>query len=434
MSHLKTTELNSLSAPASNTPYSFSADSSVVPSTQPPPCHCPTGQEQGGGCVEAPLVSITKCDSTQAQQGLTGAILPQVNADTGEVILYRLVGEGLYRRLQDRSEYRLEKWELLDSVQQFLEGHRTGSCMRFPCWKPNVELLRCGRNCCYSGLMTCSSIWNCPVCATRITEGRRNEVYMLVERHLATGGVVKMLTRTVPHGREDDLRVLMDKFRVAEKRFKGGARAKRIRDQSGLIGHVRGLEVTWGPEYFWHPHTHTILLFPQELDWGWLQREYFELWCNACVQAGFKEPHPQGGLQLTEGRVYVAKWGLDYELTKSHCKRSKDEGYTPWDLLRWYRQAGSAEAAALFQHYADVFKGQRQLFWSRGLKGLYGIGQRTDQEIADAVDSSAVLVCKLSPKQWFYICKHKARGAVLVLAEQGGREAVMHYVHQICPD
>ncbi len=54
--------------------------------------------------------------------------------------------------------------------------------------------------------------------------------------------------------------------------------------------------------------------------------------------------------------------------------------------------------------------------------------------IADAVDASAVLVCKLSPKQWFYICKHKARGAVLVLAQQGGREAVMHYVRSICAD
>ena len=434
MDRLKTTEINSCSAPESNISHSFSADSSVAPSAQPGHCHCPTGRGQGPGCGEARSVSITKCDSAQSQQGLTGTVLPQVNAETGEVILYRLAGESLYREQKERSDNRLEKWELLDSVQQFLQGHRTASCMRFPRWKANIELLRYEQSYYYAGLMTCGSIWNCPVCTTRITEVRRSEVHTLVERHIATGGVVKMLTRTVPHGREDDLRVLVDKLKVAEKRFKGGARAKQIRDQTGLIGHVRGLEVTWRPEHFWHPHTHTILLFPQELDWGWLQREYFELWRRACVRSGFKEPDPRGGLQLTEGRVYVAKWGLDYELTKSHCKRSKDEGYTPWDLLRWYRREGSAQAAALFQHYADVFKGQRQLFWSHGLKGLYGIGQRTDQEIASAVEPGAVVVCKLSPKQWFYICRHKARGAVLVLAEQGGREAVMRYVRSICPD
>ena len=434
MDRPKTTEINSRSASASNTLHSFSADLSVAPTAQTGHCHCPTGLGQGPGCGEAHSVSITKCDSAQSQQGLAGSVIPQINAETGEVILYRLVGEGLYREQKRCNDSRLEKWELLDSVQQFLQGHRTASCMHFPRWKASVEILRCEQSYYYAGLMTCGSIWNCPVCATRITEGRRGEVHTLVERHLASGGVVKMLTRTVPHGREDDLRVLMDKLRAAEKQFKGGRQAKRIRDQTGLIGHVRGLEVTWRPEHFWHPHTHTILLFPRELDWGWLQQEYFALWRKACVGSGFKEPDPRGGLQLTEGRVYVAKWGLDYELTKSHCKRSKDEGYTPWDLLRWYRQEGSAQAAALFQHYADVFKGQRQLFWSPGLKGLYGIGKRSDQEIASAVEPGAVVVCKLSPKQWFYICRHKARGAVLVLAEQGGREAVMRYVRSICPD
>ena len=434
MDRPKISEINSRSAFASNTSHSSSTDPSVAPCAQTGHCRCPPGQGQGTGCAEARLVSITKCDSTQSQQGLTGSVIPQINAETGEVIIYRLVGEGVYREQKERSDTQLEKWELLDSVQQFLQNHRTASCMRFRRWKAHVEILQQAQRCYYAGLMTCGSIWNCPVCASRITEGRRNEVRILVERHVATGGVVKMLTRTVPHGREDDLRVLLDKLKAAEKRFKGGARAKRLRDQTGLIGHIRGLEVTWRPEHFWHPHTHTLLLFPRELDWGGLQQEYFELWRRACVRSGFKAPNPQGGLQLTEGRVYVAKWGLDYELTKSHCKRCKDEGYTPWDLLRWYRQEGSAEAAALFQHYADVFKGQRQLFWSRGLKDLYGIGKRTDAEIANAVEPEAIVVCKLSPKQWFYICKHKARGDVLVLAEQGGREAVMRYVHAICPD
>ncbi len=417
---MKTTEINSCSALETNASHSFSADSNRASPAQTGHCYCPQGRNRGTAARRRPwLVSV----------------IPQVNADTGEVILYRLVREGVYREQKTQSDSQLEKWELLDSVQQFLEGHRTASCMRFPRWQANVEIVQHKQNFYYAGLMTCGSIWNCPVCAARITEGRRNEVYRLVERHVATGGVVKMLTRTVPHGREDDLRVLLDKLRVAEKRFKGGRQAQRLRDQTGLIGHVLGLEVTWRPEHFWHPHTHTLLLFPRELDWGWLQREYFALWRSACVRSGFKEPNPQGGLQLTEGRVYVAKWGLDYELTKSHCKRSKDdEGYTPWDLLRWYRQEGSSEAAALFQHYADVFKGQRQLFWSHGLKALYGIGKRTDAEIANTVEPGAVVVCKLSPKQWFYICKHKARGAVLVLAEQGGREAVMHYVHAICAD
>ena len=116
---MKTTEINSCSTPELNASHSFSADSTCAPSAQPAPCHCPTGQEQGAGCAETPLVNITKCDSAQAQQGLTGSVIPQVNADTGEVILYRLVGEGVYREQKTHSDSQLEKWELLDSVQQF---------------------------------------------------------------------------------------------------------------------------------------------------------------------------------------------------------------------------------------------------------------------------------------------------------------------------
>ncbi len=106
MSRMKTTELNSLTISQLNTSHSFSADSTRAPSAQTGHCYCPPGQEQGHGCVEAPLVNITKCDSAQAQQGLTGTILPQVNAETGEVILYRLVGEGLYREQKNRNDCR----------------------------------------------------------------------------------------------------------------------------------------------------------------------------------------------------------------------------------------------------------------------------------------------------------------------------------------
>ena len=146
MSRMKTTEINSCSASEENTSHSFSADSIIAPSAQPGHCYCPPGQEQGHGCAETPLVSITKCDSAQSHQGLTGSVIPQVNADTGEVILYRLVGEGVYREQKTHSDSQLEKWELLDSVQQFLEGHRTRSCMRFPRWKANVEILQHKQN------------------------------------------------------------------------------------------------------------------------------------------------------------------------------------------------------------------------------------------------------------------------------------------------
>ena len=67
---------------------------------------------------------------------------------------------------------------------------------------------------------------------------------------------------------------------------------------------------------------------------------------------------------------YVAKWGLEHEITKGHMKKGKEDSRTPFDILRSYSESGSQEDANLFKLYYFAFKGYRQLNWSRGLKKL----------------------------------------------------------------
>ena len=149
----------------------------------------------------------------------------------------------------------------------------------------------------------------------------------------------------------------------------------------------------------------------------------------ACKRAGLREPDPHAGLMVTDGRVYPAKWGIDHELTKSHTKKGV-KGMTPWDLLRWYIREPNPQAVALFNEYANVFKGKQQLRYSDGLKDLYSIEEVTDKKIAEGTEEGE-LVCKLTPRQWYYVCKHKARGIVLHFAEKGGAELVMEYVSSL---
>ena len=61
------------------------------------------------------------------------------------------------------------------------------------------------------------------------------------------------------------------------------------------------------------------------------------------------------------------------------------------------------------------------------MKDLYGIEEITDQEIAKGTEEG-VLVCTLTPRQWYHVCKHKARGIALHFAEKGGAELVMEHV------
>lgn len=80
------------------------------------------------------------------------------------------------------------------------------------------------------------------------------------------------------------------------------------------------------------------------------------------------------GLDIRDGTYanqYVAKWGLDYEMSKGHTKKGRNGGYTPFDLLQFSMldgQMNGRTAASLWQEFGIASKGKRQLEWGRGLK------------------------------------------------------------------
>ena len=81
-----------------------------------------------------------------------------------------------------------------------------------------------------------------------------------------------------------------------------------------------------------------------------------------------KEKH---GLDLQAGNeagAYVAKWGLEHEMTKGHIKKAKENNRTPSDILRSYTDSENQADSNLFKLYYFAFKGTRQLNWSKGLK------------------------------------------------------------------
>ncbi|MFH4246966.1 rolling circle replication protein, Rep63 protein, partial [Acinetobacter baumannii] len=82
------------------------------------------------------------------------------------------------------------------------------------------------------------------------------------------------------------------------------------------------------------------------------------------------------GLDIRDGsyaQEYVAKWGLDYEMTKGHVKRGRKESLSPFDLLQLSiedQEIFEKLPSKLWQEFAISMKGARQLVWSRGLKKL----------------------------------------------------------------
>ena len=286
----------------------------------------------------------------------------------------------------------------------------------------------------------------CPVCSAKIAERRRLEIIQAMEAHRQAGGCVNMLTLTAPHQLKDNLVDLLEKQAKALNNFWKDRVVKDILEEMGTIGQIRALEPTHGrlspQNNGWHPHYH-ILMFqgigvdlarfdvPQMTDW---QVRLYLRWAARCKAAGLGEPSYAHGLKLDDGdqaAKYVAKWGLEDEMTKGHTKKAL-HGETPFDLLRALQaDPNDKQAAALFIEYSKAFKGKRQLHWSKGLKKRYQVTEKTDEALAAETDDKARLLGMLTIEQWRDVLAVEGRGAVLSVAASGGWDALAAYLESI---
>jgi hypothetical protein len=265
----------------------------------------------------------------------------------------------------------------------------------------------------------------------------------------AQDGTVNMLTLTCPHQRSDDLAELLVKQAKALNYFWKDRQAKVVFYEMGTVGHIKATEGTHGRlspyDNGWHPHYHILLfnslephltryktlLDEQMTDW---QVRLYLRWANACKLAGLGEPSYQHGLKLDDGSKadrYISKWGLEDEITKGHTKKAIS-GETPFDLLRALQaDPTDRQAAALFIEFATVFKGKRQLRWSKGLKARFAVEEKTDDELTEEKDDFAQVLGQLTIEQWRDVLAVEGRGPLLSAAARGGWPSVAAYLIEI---
>lgn len=316
---------------------------------------------------------------------------------------------------------RLIRYALLEAVQKLLPNERVKSCLRCRIDKTknvSVKYNPATKKAHYGNLQRCGSVWCCPNCSPKITEQRKNEVKQAVERH--KGGLY-MLTLTIPHYMGDNLELLLLGFRGALKRFFSGTRkAKAIWADMGKIGHIKALEVTYG-QNGWHPHYHILIFTDKNLPYDYDTAPLVELWQNSCRLAKLPIPNAKYGLDFRKGEYseYVTKWGwnIESEMTKGHLKKGRGGNMTAWDLLKYYAFGLGVDDfdryGKLFQEFARCFKGSQQLHWSRGLKALFGIGEKTDEQIADETQQNAEDIYDLNRHFWGLICKYRRKADFL---------------------
>lgn len=335
---------------------------------------------------------------------------------------------------------RSRRWKLQRVAQGLLRGERVAHCQRSVNTDAGVSVYRTAQGAHFAGVVTCGSVWHCPVCAAKITEGRREELQHAITEHVKNGGMVYLVTYTFRHHQGDDLRDHVKSLSEALRKMKATRAYKRVMEEACVIGTVRALEVTHG-QNGWHPHVHELVFaLPGMLE---VLAGIRSLWTAAVRKVGLSA-NLEHGFDVRGGDYaaeYVAKfgkepgeergWSVARELAKANQKAARGpKGRTPFALLE-AAAAGDREAARLFQEYAEVFKGRRQLYWSRGLKDKLGVEERTDEDLAKRVDEQSELVATISLEDWHHVLRHDARFELLQVAERYGTAGVEAFLARL---
>lgn len=290
----------------------------------------------------------------------------------------------------------------------------------------------------YDGLQTCGSVWTCPVCAAKVQEKRRIEIALGVDYFYRIGKQAVMITFTFPHQKFMGLLDLLLKQREAFKALRKGKNFDYFNKQNGYEGLIRSLEITYGLDHGWHPHTHELWFICSDVD----QKAFIEYikdkWKRACIKAGLLDENDPKQLEAfyeysiniqfnCRASDYLAKtdnkdnlksyWGVDREMAKATSKTAKKQkngrkGMHPFQLA-------IDNHHNLFIEYVDAIKKtlSRQIFWSRYLKEKVGLLDKTDEEHANEEEKETDIFLLINKEEWYAIRKQEKRADVLSRAE-----------------
>lgn len=313
-----------------------------------------------------------------------------------------------------------------------------------------------------TNVISCKSIWNCIVCGSAMLAKRGEEVNRGVAEWSDAGGQTLMMTTTHSHSKDDDLKHTLQLIGKARSFFWGHRNVKEVLDQVGYVGHIKALETTYGNDNGWHPHNHDALFISQNIEDlkshevavdfdengfiryvtpfrekqlikkkldGDIQFVSFEtflkhFWIKACAHVGLGLPTVDKGLTLQDAsklKSYLTKLTdvskLGQELTNTNAKSGKVGRRNQWQILDDAKD-GCLHSAKLFETYARAFKGERQLFWSSGLKKLLGVKDVRDSDLlANEEPDTTIHIKEITPDIWQLIKRYKAQAHILTAVE-----------------
>lgn len=333
---------------------------------------------------------------------------------------------------------RKERYKLRRSLQRLTDSKRFKQCGHTPVNGAGVMLrkteTKSGARAGLAGLSTCGSVWLCPVCSSKVSAQRADEVTRVIEAGMKSGLKVYMATFTVRHDKWHSLEQIWNGIGKGWRAITSGRTGQSLKADYGLTGWLKSVEVTWSPQNGWHVHLHVLMfLRPSESSLEVLKMTLWKAWKRGISKEGLNAQANNGGFDFTEAQGGVG--ALSHYLTKQARsmaqeavlgseKLAKGENLTPFQIGAYAVETGDVEALEAWQEYARISRGKKQLTWSKGLRALADLEpEQSDEEIASQeLGSSADDVLLLPSETWRRIGVEVWR--MLDLLENEGLEAV----------
>lgn len=358
---------------------------------------------------------------------------------------------------------------LLDVKPRRSKRFRTCDCMRkiapkwivgadgksYPVSRDTVEVWASSarRVAAFRNLQVCGAIWLCAVCASRITEIRAQELEKICHHEDYYSA---MATFTVSHTKNDRLVDLLVALLGAFRVFKSGKGWQRLKRLFGIVGTVKGLEVTYGKLNGWHVHLHVLVVMSRDglsdEDFAMtkafdLQHEFRVRWLSLLADGDFRPDYDHGCTVVTSwdriqeyiakyGREPESQWTQEREIAKAAAKRGRSgAGASSWSLLMAAFLSRSHAARArnrrLWLEYVSAFEGRHQLDFSDGLRARFGLQALSDIEIADSVDDDLALLGSLTWGQWSVVIANDKRAELLDVASAGNPDLLREWLARL---
>ncbi len=342
--------------------------------------------------------------------------------------------------------------------------------------KKIVDIKESGNTRRLKGLKSCGNNSACPVCASKLSAIRGNQLKELMQAGRDNGRSYMMIVTTIPHKPKEPLETTLNEVidmsryifmskelvnfkKLTKCRFIHGGLENMVSFKNGLVD--------------WHPHKNYLLDFDisinevidnlgldNELDLRMyvsrMMTKVGQRFLNKQIinktllvpymqqEQNSKRVHIKGGvsasLEFDDG--YIAKWGLDAEMTSGIYKDGRfSDSFHPFNLLDFIHNENTEttkeqkyQCIMAFQEFVVASKGKWWFYFGRGAVAYYNENYNTelkvkkDEEELAALEDEGELIYFLEHQEWLdFEPNPKKIGYALSLPT---RKDVLEYIYE----